>query len=45
MKDFEDAIQVSPAKLNALDGVITRNVQDFAGTSVEVYNPTSFLTK
>ncbi len=41
--DFEDAIQESAARLQNIDVIITRNVADFAYSTIQVHNPASFL--
>jgi predicted nucleic acid-binding protein len=43
MKDFEDAIQASAAKLNDIDVIITRNKSDFKDTSLLILTPAEFL--
>jgi hypothetical protein len=43
MKDFEDAIQASAAKLNDIEMIITRNKSDFKNTSLAVLSPEEFL--
>ena len=45
MSDFEDAIQVESAKLQRLDGVVTRNVSDYARAGLEVMLPGDFLLR
>ena len=41
--DFEDAIQYFTAKLNDIDCVITRNVNDYKNSLIPVYTPTELL--
>jgi len=41
--DFEDAIQESAAKMQNVDFIVTRNVKDFANSTVETYTPESFV--
>jgi predicted nucleic acid-binding protein len=43
MKDFEDAVQASAAKLNDIDVIITRNKSDFKDTSLLILTPAEFL--
>jgi hypothetical protein len=43
MKDFEDAVQASAAKLNDIDVIITRNKSDFKDTSLLIITPAEFL--
>ncbi len=41
--DFEDAIQESAARRQAIQIIVTRNESDFNNSSLKVYNPESFL--
>jgi predicted nucleic acid-binding protein len=41
--DFEDAIQESAAKKQAIQVIVTRNTADFANSVLQVYDPESFL--
>jgi len=43
--DFEDAILVASAMRDKLDIIITRNVSDFANSTVPAIMPTDFLKK
>jgi len=43
--DFEDAIQESAAKGQAISVLVTRNETDFKNSSLEIYSPESFLKK
>lgn len=43
IKDFEDAIQVSAAKFNEINIVITRNKSDFLESTLEIFTPVEFL--
>lgn len=43
MTDFEDAIQASSAKSEAIQIIVTRNEVDFAHSDLTVYTPESFL--
>lgn len=45
MKDFEDAIQVSSAKFNEIEIIITRNKSDFKDSNLEIHTPSEFLQK
>ncbi len=45
MKDFEDALQVSAAVACQADVIITRNVGDFAASSILSCTPEDFLAK
>ena len=41
--DFEDAVVASVAEVSESDYIVTRNVQDFAGSPVRAITPTAFL--
>ena len=41
--DFEDAMQYYSAIREGADAIITRNSDDFVGSSIPVFNPHSFL--
>ena len=41
--DFEDAIQYFTAKRNDIDCIITRNVNDYKNSLIQVYTPTELL--
>ncbi|RPJ33456.1 MAG: PIN domain-containing protein [Verrucomicrobiaceae bacterium] len=43
--DFEDALQVAAALAGNADCIITRNVADFAGASMDAMTPEDFLLK
>ena len=42
-KDFEDAIQYSTAVVNQLDGIITRNPQDFPVVTQRIITPEQLI--
>ena len=42
-KDFEDAIQYQTAVNARLDGIITRNSNDYKNSSIAVFTPAEFL--
>lgn len=42
--DFEDAIMIATAQRSHLDGIITRNPDHFAVSSIPVYSPAEFVT-
>jgi predicted nucleic acid-binding protein len=42
-KDFEDAIQYSTAVVNQLDGIITRNPQDFPVVTPRIITPEQLI--
>ena len=41
--DFEDAMQYYSAIREGADAIITRNINDFAASQIEVYEPLQFL--
>ena len=45
MPDFEDAVVDAVAERNGADYILTRNIKDFAGSSVPAVTPTEFLEK
>lgn len=45
MPNFEDAVADAVAERNSADYILTRNVRDFAGSSVPAVTPTEFLKK
>jgi predicted nucleic acid-binding protein len=45
LKDFEDAVQQASVIANQLDGLITRNLEDYRGATIPVFTPTDFLIK
>lgn len=45
MTDFEDAIQASSAKNEAIQIIVTRNEVDFANSNLTVYTPETFLNQ
>jgi predicted nucleic acid-binding protein len=42
-KDFEDAIQYNAAIASQLDGVVTRNPQDFTNSTIPVFTPEKLI--
>ena len=45
MPDFEDAVVNAVAERNSARYILTRNIKDFAGSSVPVITPIEFLKK
>ena len=45
MPDFEDAVVDAVAERNGASYILTRNIRDFAGSSVPAITPTEFLKK
>ena len=41
--DYEDALQTANALAENLDGIVTRNKNDFAKATLPVYDPSEFL--
>lgn len=44
ISDYEDAIMVETAIRSGMDCIVTRNVKDYATSSVPVYEPSAFLS-
>lgn len=42
-KDFEDAIIHESARVENVDGIVTRNIKDFKEASIRVYSPRELL--
>lgn len=42
-KDYEDAVMIETAKRIGADGIITRNIKDYAVADLPVYSPSEFL--
>lgn len=45
LKDFEDGIQLACASLAQLDAIVTRDSQDFSGSTLPIYSPTDLLNQ
>lgn len=45
MADYEDAVLAEVAKRNKVDYIITRNVKDYANSSIKAIPPKDFLEK
>ena len=43
IKDFEDAVLDEAGQLAGVDFVITRNIKDFTGSALKVFEPNEFL--
>lgn len=43
VKDFEDAVQIAGALAHQLDAIVTRDKNDFSGSSLPVYTPSELL--
>ncbi|GBR75199.1 toxin PIN domain [Candidatus Termititenax aidoneus] len=44
-KDFEDAVQYTTALGAQMDGIVSRNKQDYPDSKVPLYEPAEFLQK
>lgn len=42
-KDFEDSVQYSVARLQKMDGIITRNPNDYKKAEINIWTPEEFL--
>ena len=45
VSDFEDAVMIETAARTEVDCIVTRNIQDFAKSTVPVLTPKDFLRK
>lgn len=45
MRDYEDATQAAAAEFYQLDAVVTRNVQDYANSSVTALSPADLVSR
>lgn len=45
LTDYEDAIMVESALRGGIDCIVTRNLKDYAKSSVQVYSPSEFLAQ
>lgn len=45
ISDFEDAVMVETAVRTEMNCIVTRNIKDFANSSVPVFTPQEFLEK
>lgn len=43
--DFEDSVQYSVARLNEMDGLVTRNPRDYQDAEIPVWEPEQVLQK
>jgi hypothetical protein len=43
--DFEDAVQIASAARNALDAIVTRDPNGFAGSPVAIVSPTELAAR
>lgn len=41
--DFEDAVMVETAIRSKIDCIVTRNIKDYAKSSIPIYSPAEFL--
>lgn len=44
-KDFEDSVQYSVALLQEMDGVVTRNLNDYKDSKIAVWTPEDLLAR
>lgn len=44
ISDYEDAIMAETAIRSEMDCIVTRNVKDYAKSSIPVYEPSSFIS-
>ena len=43
ISDYEDAIMIEAATRAKMDGIVTRNLKDYAGAPLPVYSPAQFV--
>ena len=43
ISDFEDAVMVETAIRSKIDCIVTRNIKDYAKSSIPIYSPAEFL--
>lgn len=41
--DFEDAVQYSTALVNNVSGIVTRNVEDYKKSEIDIYTPEEII--
>ena len=45
IRDFEDAVLDEAGQMAVVDSVVTRNMKDFAGSTLNVFDPNEFLAQ
>ena len=45
IRDFEDAVLDEAGQMAGVDSVVTRNMKDFAGSTLNVFDPNEFLAQ
>ena len=45
IRDFEDAVLDEAGQMAGVDSVVTRNTKDFAGSTLNVFDPNEFLAQ
>ena len=45
IRDFEDAVLDEAGQLAEVESIVTRNMKDFAGSALKVFDPTEFLAQ
>ena len=45
IRDFEDAVLDESGQMAGVDSVVTRNTKDFAGSTLNVFDPNEFLAQ
>jgi predicted nucleic acid-binding protein len=43
LRDFEDAVQIACASTQNLDGIVTRDIQDFSNATIPVLSVSQLL--
>lgn len=44
-KDFEDSVQYSVAVLQKMEGIVTRNVNDYKEAEIDIWTPEELLQR
>ena len=42
-RDFEDSVQYAVALYETMDGIVTRNTEDYQGSNIKIWDPKSLL--
>nr|MCR5089854.1 PIN domain-containing protein [Oscillospiraceae bacterium] len=45
ISDYEDAVMVEAAERAGIDGIVTRNLKDYAPALMSVYSPAQFVER
>ena len=45
LKDYEDSVQLASAVAGQLDAIVTRDIYDYAASTIPVFSPADFLSQ